>query len=278
MEEESTNLYVRERTESENGTSLRETFKRSESWTSQTSASGSKDEGGSPTKLARDTVAVERTNLVNICKSVVKELLEQSLRFGRIVDSDNIPQQHFFIVLEHILRHGLKMKKGILGPKKEIWDILQCIEKHCSEAHDITTSVRELPSVKTPIGRARAWLRIALMQKKLADYLQVLIQNKNKLLSDHYEAYALIMTEDITIVNGILVGLNIIDFNFYIKEVDFDTQKSVIDFSLYLRSTAKTSPGEDILETFTDEMEAEQVTVMLDQKNYVEELNRQLKY
>lgn len=60
---------------------------------------------------ARDPAAIERSNLVNICKLVVKELLEQSLRFGRMLDSDHLPLQHFLIVLEHVLRHGLKPKK-----------------------------------------------------------------------------------------------------------------------------------------------------------------------
>lgn len=60
---------------------------------------------------ARDPAAIERSNLVNICKLVVKELLEQSLRYGRMLDSDHLPLQHFFIVLEHVLRHGLKPKK-----------------------------------------------------------------------------------------------------------------------------------------------------------------------
>lgn len=63
------------------------------------------------TYAARDPAAIERSNLVNICKLVVKELLEQSLRFGRMLDSDHVPLQHFFIVLEHVLRHGLKPKK-----------------------------------------------------------------------------------------------------------------------------------------------------------------------
>ena len=46
------------------------------------------------------------------------------------------------------MRHGLKAKKGLLGPKKELWDFLQLVEKKQSEAVDITASVRELPTVK----------------------------------------------------------------------------------------------------------------------------------
>ena len=81
-------------------------------------------------------------------KLVIKEVLDSSLRFGHQLDSDHIPLQHFFIVLEHIMRHGLKAKKGLLGPKKELWDFLQLVEKKQTEAVDITASVRELPAVK----------------------------------------------------------------------------------------------------------------------------------
>ena len=109
--------------------------------------------------VERDTVLIERSNLVNISKLVVKEVnkyhfkiigmslrmskdmastlsssfsrtlsthnihnilsihplypqvIESSLKFGRQLDSDHIPLQHFFIVLEHVLRHGIRPKK-----------------------------------------------------------------------------------------------------------------------------------------------------------------------
>ena len=51
--------------------------------------------------------------------------------------------------------------QGLLGPKKELWDLLQKVEKKDSEAADITASVRDLPTVKTAVGRARVWLREA---------------------------------------------------------------------------------------------------------------------
>lgn len=61
--------------------------------------------------LGRDPVIIERSNLVNISRLVVRELIEESLQYGRMLDSDHMPLQHFFIVLEHVLRHGLKPKK-----------------------------------------------------------------------------------------------------------------------------------------------------------------------
>ncbi|EFN86147.1 RUN and FYVE domain-containing protein 2 [Harpegnathos saltator] len=219
----------------------------------------------------RDPVIIERSNLVNISKLIVKELIETSLKYGRMLDSDHMPLQHFFIVLEHVLRHGLRPKKGLLGPKKELWDILQLVEKYCSEAQDITSSIRDLPTVRTAMGRARAWLRMALMQKKLADYLKVLIDHKDDILSEYFEPDALMMSEEAIVVMGLLVGLNVIDCNFCVKEEDLDCQQGVIDFSLYLRNSNHI-PGESP----DDELENDNMTTVLDQKNYIEELNRHL--
>ncbi|XP_035900347.1 protein RUFY3 isoform X3 [Anopheles stephensi] len=228
---------------------------------------------------SRDPASIERSNLVKICKLVVKELLEQSLRFGRMLDSDHLPLQHFFIVLEHVLRHGLKPKKGLLGPKKELWDILQSVERYCVEAMDITSSVRDLPTVRTHMGRARAWLRLALMQKKLADYLQVLIEHRDDSLAEYYEPHALMMSDEIIIIVGILVGLNVIDCNLCVKEEDLDSQQGVIDFSLYLRSSSRNSPDEENnggVGAGIDDSATGAMTAVLDQKNYIEELNRHL--
>ncbi|XP_037896632.1 RUN and FYVE domain-containing protein 2 isoform X4 [Glossina fuscipes] len=288
---------------------LRDTFRRTESLSSQlssivsnaasaasgavlgTSATGAASEASSASvsqvstpikqrKPARDPAEIERSNLVNICKLVVKELLEQSLRYGRMLDSDHLPLQHFFIVIEHVLGHGLRTKKGLLGPRKELWDLLQCVENYCPEAQDITASVRDLPTVRTHIGRARAWLRIALMQKKLADYLQALIEHRDDALYEYYEPHALMMSDEIVVIMGILVGLNVIDCNLCVKEEDLDSQQGVIDFSLYLRSSSRNNDnnGDDDDDTnqILDANGQGNMIAVLDQKNYIEELNRHL--
>lgn len=70
---------------------------------------------------------------------------------------------------------------------------------------------------RTAMGRARAWLRMALMQKKLADYLKVLIDHKEDILSEYFEPDALMMSEEAIVIMGLLVGLNVIDCNFCVK-------------------------------------------------------------
>ncbi|CAG9787241.1 unnamed protein product [Diatraea saccharalis] len=224
----------------------------------------------------RDPVVIERSNLVNISKLIVKELIEQSLRYGRMLDSDHLPLHHFFIVLEHVMRHGLKPKKGLLGPKKELWDILQMVEKYSPEAADITASIRDLPTVKTAMGRARAWLRLALMQKRLADYLRILLEHREETLEEFFEPHALMLNEEAVIITGLLVGLNVVDCNLCVKEEDLDSQQGVIDFSLYLRGSNSSSDSSGNGNNANNEPKQRHINTMLDQKNYIEELNRHL--
>ncbi|KAL8206633.1 UNVERIFIED_CONTAM: Protein rufy3 [Gekko kuhli] len=74
------------------------------------------------------------------------------------------------------------------------------------------------------------------------------------------------MEEEGVVIAGLLVGLNVIDANFCMKGEDLDSQVGVIDFSMYLKdgSSSKGTEGDG------------QITAILDQKNYVEELNRHL--
>ncbi|KAM9329803.1 protein RUFY3 isoform 2-T2 [Gastrophryne carolinensis] len=210
-------------------------------------------------------MANERMNLMNMAKLSIKGLIESALNLGRTLDSDYAPLQQFFVVMEHCLKHGLKGKKTFLGQNKSFWGPLELVEKLVPEASEITASVKDLPGLKTPSGRGRAWLRLALMQKKLSEYMKALI-NRKDLMSEFYEPNALMMEEEGAIIAGLLVGLNVIDANFCMKGEDLDSQVGVIDFSMYLKEgpIAKCSEGDG------------QITAILDQKNYVEELNRQL--
>ncbi|NWI59213.1 RUFY3 protein, partial [Calyptomena viridis] len=210
-------------------------------------------------------MANERMNLMNMAKLSIKGLIESALNLGRTLDSDYAPLQQFFVVMEHCLKHGLKAKKTFLGQNKSFWGPLELVEKLVPEAAEITASVKDLPGLKTPVGRGRAWLRLALMQKKLSEYMKALI-NRKDLLSEFYEPNALMMEEEGAIIAGLLVGLNVIDANFCMKGEDLDSQVGVIDFSMYLKdgNSTKGTEGDG------------QITAILDQKNYVEELNRHL--
>ncbi|XP_014068514.1 RUN and FYVE domain-containing protein 1 isoform X1 [Salmo salar] len=213
----------------------------------------------------KDHMAVERSNLFSMMKLSIKGLIQSSLSLGRTLDSDYPPLQQFFVVLEQCLKHGLKVKKSFINQNKSIWGPLELVQKLCPDSTDITTSARDLPGLKTGLGRARAWLHLALMQKKLSDYLKALLDHKD-LLVEFYDPGALMMEEEGTVIGGMLVGLNVIDANLCIKGEDLDSQVGVIDFSLYLKDPMTT-------ETTKDDTK---MTAILDQKHYIEELNRHL--
>uniref|UniRef100_A0A3Q3M306 RUN and FYVE domain containing 1 n=1 Tax=Mastacembelus armatus TaxID=205130 RepID=A0A3Q3M306_9TELE len=214
---------------------------------------------------AKDPMAIERSNLLSMLKLSIKVLIQSSLSLGRTLDSEFPPLQQFFVVLEHCLKHGLKSKKSFIGLNKSIWGPLELVEKLCPESVNIATSARDLPGIKTSLGRARAWLHLALMQKKVADYMKAVLDRKD-LLSEFYDSGALMLEEEGAVMGGLLVGLNVIDANLCIKGEDLDSQVGVIDFSLYLKDPANAETPKDDTK----------MTAILDQKHYIEELNRHL--
>ncbi|XP_061901681.1 RUN and FYVE domain-containing protein 1 [Entelurus aequoreus] len=218
-----------------------------------------------PVVLPKDHMAIERSNLLSMLKLSIKVLIQSSLNLARTLDSEYPPLQQFFLVLEHCLKHGLKAKKSFIGQNKSIWAPLELTEKLCPESANIATSARDLPGIKTGLGRGRAWLHLALMQKTMADYMKALLDRKD-LLSEFYDSGALMMEEEGAVMGGLLVGLNVIDANLCIKGEDLDSQVGVIDFSLYLKDSTNTETPKD----------GAKMTAILDQKHYIEELNRHL--
>uniref|UniRef100_A0A8I3N3X3 RUN and FYVE domain containing 1 n=1 Tax=Canis lupus familiaris TaxID=9615 RepID=A0A8I3N3X3_CANLF len=207
----------------------------------------------------------ERTNLMHMMKLSVKVLLQSALSLGRSLDADHAPLQQFFVVMEHCLKHGLKETDRERERGRDIGGGRSRLHAG-SPTRDLIPGLQDRTlGQRTAVGRGRAWLYLALMQKKLADYLKVLIDNKH-LLSEFYEPEALMMEEEGMVIVGLLVGLNVLDANLCLKGEDLDSQVGVIDFSLYLKDVQDLDGGK----------EHERITDVLDQKNYVEELNRHL--
>jgi hypothetical protein len=98
-----------------------------------------------------------------------------------------------------------------------------------------------MTNIRTSLGRVRAWLRLALMQKHLADYLKILVEQKQE-LNDLYDNEAILLSDESSMICGLLVGLNVLDFNFCLKETSLDYPiETSIYYSLYLRERRITS-------------------------------------
>ncbi|PFX26487.1 RUN and FYVE domain-containing protein 2 [Stylophora pistillata] len=184
---------------------------------------------------------VERLNLLNIANLCIKNLIDSALKLGRVIDEPFEPFQQFFVVLESILRHGLKMKRNILGQKKDYWGPLEALEQVAPESSEIVKSVQNLPNIR-----------------------------------DWYDPHAALMQEEGSVISGLLVGINIIDCNFDLKGDSLDTWSAVLDLSLYLKD------GNYLEKSFAesnkkgDDSDGSDLSVLIDQKTYLEEVNRSL--
>ncbi len=123
----------------------------------------------------------------------------------------------------------------------------------------------------------RAWLRILVMQKELAENFNSLVQAKD-CLSDVYESEALMLSDEAVMISGILIGLNGLDFSIDLKSIKntLDLPIKPVNYSTYLREKIP-----DLVEKLPEENKSEEEDKkfyeILDQKNYLEELNKTMK-
>ena len=272
--------------------------------------------------LDSDNLLIEKQNLLCVFKLVMKDLLNSSIRHGHSLEKEYFPLRHFLIVFEHILLHGYTGKKTFpissSSNRKDLWPLIELISRKSPDANiaEIALSSKEMTNIRTSIGRVRAWLRLALMQKQLADYFKVLVDQKQE-LKEFYDNDALLLSDEISIITGLLVGLNVLDLNFFLKEVTLDyPSETTIYYSLYLRErripsqiVSQNTDLPRIMEDQIDELDdysslssspviqanisnsdtmissntsdtitpdCQRISYIVDQKNYVEELHRKL--
>jgi len=254
---------------------------------------------------------IERNNLMAVADLVIKQLLDLSLRLGRKIESEEYPPLlNLISILELILKHGfIQGRKFSLG-QKDIWSLLQYLDANKSATGGAaTSSLRSLISaagggggssstssntssmvsdgdgicasvdclsLKTSSGKLRAWLRLGLMQKSLPDKFKMLIDCKSQ-LCDYYHPESLVCSEDAVLLYGRLIALNVVDFNLCLKDQDFDNHACSIDLTQYLRKKEDSTPTHPKEEEGGKDETMEQLREAMDQKNYVEELNRTIK-
>ena len=55
------------------------------------------------------------------------------------------------------------------------------------------------------------------MQKKLSDYLKILLDQRDSVLHEYYEPGSLLLSDEAVILLGLLLGLNVVDCNLCLK-------------------------------------------------------------
>lgn len=118
------------------------------------------------------------------------QLLVQHLSNG-LVDVGSVDETHpllapFLALIEIALHHGWRgIETGVFSRPFRLWDLLKRTERH-SRARDTKLNienVRNFSSLTRSSARVRAWIRLALMNKRLAADLTLLITNEGSLFA-----------------------------------------------------------------------------------------------
>nr|XP_056713386.1 RUN domain-containing protein 3B isoform X3 [Euleptes europaea] len=179
--------------------------------------------------------AVERRNLITVCRFSVKTLIDRSC-FETIDDSS--PEfNNFAAILEQILSHRLKGQISWFGYEspRSFWDYIKVACRKVS--HNCICSIENMENVSSSRAKGRAWIRVALMEKHLSEYISTALRDF-KTTRRFYEDGAIVMGEEANMLAGMLLGLNAIDFSFCLKGEGLDgNYPPVIDYTPYLKFT-----------------------------------------
>ncbi|XP_053118035.1 RUN domain-containing protein 3B isoform X4 [Hemicordylus capensis] len=165
----------------------------------------------------------------------VKTLIDRSC-FETIDDSS--PEfNNFAAILEQILSHRLKGQITWFGYEspRSFWDYIKVACRKVS--HNCICSIENMENVSSSRAKGRAWIRVALMEKHLSEYISTALRDF-KTTRRFYEDGAIVLGEEANMLAGMLLGLNAIDFSFCLKGEGLDgNYPAVIDYTPYLKFT-----------------------------------------
>ncbi|XP_068161719.1 RUN domain-containing protein 3A [Antennarius striatus] len=182
--------------------------------------------------LARN-VAVERQNLITVCRFSVKTLLEKYT--AEPIDDSSEEFINFAAILEHILSHRFKGSGSWFDGQRSYWDYIRLA---CAKVpNSCISSIESMENISTSRAKGRAWMRIALMEKRLSEYIATALRD-SRTTKRFYTEGAIVLREESTVLTGMLIGLGAIDFSFCLKGEAMDGESAaVIDYTPYLKFT-----------------------------------------
>lgn len=242
---------------------------RGDFWSTSSQSPTSEPVQAQPLKDSGPDYAAQRKNLALVAKIATRALIDPCLEKSIVLEETYPPLVQFLFVLEYVLLHGLKSKVSMFNKNKSFWagfhsKYMESLDKSLK---DTNRTVQDMPGIKTGIGRARAFIRLALMAKKLPDYLDALQSSDQQFRAEYWEDWSLIRNDEAPEIFGHMQGLSIVDANLSIKGANLDGQIGFIDFSLINAVTESHSNDNHLIK---------ENKRLLDQKSFLEERNRQL--
>uniref|UniRef100_A0A7N8X8D3 RUN domain-containing protein 3A n=1 Tax=Mastacembelus armatus TaxID=205130 RepID=A0A7N8X8D3_9TELE len=190
-------------------------------------------------KASARSVGVERKNLITVCRFSVKTLLEKYT--AEPIDDSSEEFINFAAILEHILSHRFKGNTAGSGSwfssdgQRSFWEYIRLA---CSKVqNNCIASIENIENISTSRAKGRAWIRVALMEKRLSEYVSTALRD-TRTTRRFYDDGAIMLREEATVLTGMLIGLSAIDFSFCLKGETLDGKSpAVIDYTPYLKFT-----------------------------------------
>ncbi|XP_043110375.1 RUN domain-containing protein 3A isoform X3 [Puntigrus tetrazona] len=179
------------------------------------------------------SIAVERKNLITVCRFSVKTLLEKYT--AEPIDDSSEEFINFAAILEHILSHRFKGSGSWFDGQRSFWDFIRLA---CSKVpNNCISSIENMENINSSRAKGRAWVRVALMEKRLSEYIATALRD-SRTTRRFYDEGAIMLREEATVLTGMLIGLGAIDFSFCLKGEALDGKsEAVIDYTPYLKFT-----------------------------------------
>ncbi|XP_029687662.1 RUN domain-containing protein 3A-like isoform X2 [Takifugu rubripes] len=163
----------------------------------------------------------------------VKTLLEKYT--AEPIDDSSDEFINFAAILEHILSHRFKGSGSWFDGQRSFWDYIRVA---CPKVpNSCISSIECMENISTSRAKGRAWIRVALMEKRLSEYIATALRDSRTTRRFYVEG-AILLREEATVLTGMLIGLGAIDFSFCLKGEQLDGKSSaVIDYTPYLKFT-----------------------------------------
>ncbi|XP_077359037.1 RUN domain-containing protein 3A isoform X2 [Festucalex cinctus] len=184
-------------------------------------------------KASTRNVAVERKNLITVCRFSVKTLLEKYT--AEPIDDSSEEFVNFAAILEHILSHRFKGSGSWFDGHRSFWDYIRLA---CAKLpNSCISSIESMENISPSRAKGRAWIRVALMEKKLSEYISTALRD-TRTTRRFYADGAIMLREEASVLTGMLIGLGAIDFSFCLKGEALDGKSpAVVDYTPYLKFT-----------------------------------------
>ncbi|PAA66476.1 hypothetical protein BOX15_Mlig015040g1, partial [Macrostomum lignano] len=237
------------------------------------SASGPEAAAAASASSDAGNLAIQRQNIVHALRLSVKSVLDSAVTRGRTMSEDALSE--LLTMLDHVFCHGLRPSRGGLLFNERVcnpWPTVEQLPAVCPEAREATQTAQELAGLRgSGLGRLRAWCRLMLMRKSLAQAMRALLQMQEARLRELYLPGALLLHEDAQVVCGLLIGLGVIDYAFDYKRCAPSLLQPLreIRYSLYMAKSFEDDGS-------AAAQEGPETSALQDQINYQEELLAQL--